>query len=308
MTARARAAAAPVIEITGPTCSGKTHLLYYITAIGVLPRYFRQNDIKGKQGAVVVLDSDGRFDVSRLRQVMRCYIVQQRSETEPEEEQEEEEEREMDTILYTSLTHVHIFRPDSMASVLATIELIPNYLLHRNFPNHHHFSSSRALHAIMWDSASAFYWQDRLDESSNNGRSSRYYTAILHALRSVQSQFDCLVISTTWALNPSTQSHLLLLPRPWSSFATLRLFFFPLFFPVTRYPANVSAQEAYRSTTSTAITAENRPADVNERGIRVLGVVGGRVGDGRATTEQQVASTIIKISITDQGLVILPSD
>ncbi|KAH0562396.1 hypothetical protein GP486_002919, partial [Trichoglossum hirsutum] len=153
-----------VVEITStsPYC-GKTHLLYYITAIAVLPSKVNDVFLNGKEGAVVVLDTDARFDVLRLRQVMKHFIKTRHSEASALSEYDEDG---LEGVIRHALLHVHIYHPQSSASLAATIEAIPPYLLCGTGKKH--FSSGRALEAVLLDSVSAFVYQDRADSNNNN--------------------------------------------------------------------------------------------------------------------------------------------
>ncbi|KAI9712232.1 MAG: hypothetical protein M1812_006967 [Candelaria pacifica] len=234
-----------VIEITGrSSCSGKTQLLYYITALSVLPAVFQGHALYGKEGAVIVLDTDGRFDVSRLRQVMWHYVRQQQGTR--YQSANPSSDVDVDALLTAALHHIHIFRPQSSASLLATIETLPNYLLSATT----HISQNRCLQTLLLDSASAFFWQDRMaddqlealaaNEGTNKGSETKAFVqtwqALVRALRYVQSTFGCTIIATNWGLFtntppqqqqytsqvtiPSIRPHL---PPVWTSFCTLRI-------------------------------------------------------------------------------------
>ncbi|KAI9699828.1 MAG: hypothetical protein M1836_002863 [Candelina mexicana] len=188
---------------------------------------------------------DGRFNVLRLRQVMRQYIQQQ-----PDFGHRSVNlysDVELDVLLIAALHHVHIFRPQSSASLLATVESLPYHLLSSTA----HISQNRCLQALLLDSASAFFWQDRMaddqfdaladgkDAEQEPGRKTSVQTwqSLVHALRSVQSTFQCTIVSTNWGLfntAPSRQqqqytSQLIIpsirphLPPVWTSFCTLRI-------------------------------------------------------------------------------------
>jgi hypothetical protein len=250
-----------VVEITGRSCSGKTHLLYHIAAMGVLPRA-----VGGQEAAVVVLDADGRFDVSRLAQIMRSHIqdstLLRSARDDPTTSvtaataatsgsaswdpgtSETRQCDAADALIRASLVHVHVFRPQSAASLLATVESIPAYLLAQPSGKTtrpamplppQHYSANRRLHAILLDSASAFYWQDRYDQQeqqqqqqqqqpewgppgqqngSGGGLPRRWRQPLSHAqrillaLRAVQSRFMLapMVFYTTWQLHQFTPS------------------------------------------------------------------------------------------------------
>ncbi|KAI9763700.1 MAG: hypothetical protein M1840_009173 [Geoglossum simile] len=227
-----------VIELTGTSpYSGKTHLLYYITAIATLPVEANDVFLNGKGGAVVVLDTDMRFDVRRLKEVMIHFIRTRYLEAGALFEYDDR----IEGIIRHALLHVHVYRPQSSASLVATIDAIPSYL----YSAKEHFSSGRALEAVLLDSASAFVYQDRADSDTDAIESIPYpkpgsaftkrYQDIVKGLRALQQTFNCTIIATTWGLFPyhtEKQQHLKErylpsfrphLPPAWTSFCTLRL-------------------------------------------------------------------------------------
>ncbi|OAT09397.1 Rad51 family DNA repair protein [Blastomyces gilchristii SLH14081] len=244
----------PVLEITSPaSADGKTHLLYYITALAVLPCTYQNIALRGRSSAVVFLDTDCRFDAARLREVARGIVLESAVEqgiSFPGAGHnyggggKEGDDEGMNTMLHTALSHVHVFRPQSSASLLATIQSIESYLLRGmgtiyTEGEHKHASHSRPLHAILLDSASAFYWQDRREmevlnihgvreerarrardqnENQNHNDTDTNSTThtptaqsqlphqIIHALRALQQTFSCPLVFTTWGLLRATQS------------------------------------------------------------------------------------------------------
>ncbi|OKL57892.1 hypothetical protein UA08_06797 [Talaromyces atroroseus] len=247
----------PVIEISSPSSGGgKSQLLYYLAAIAVLPSSFKGKKIGGRNGAVVLLDTDGRLDVKRLYEIAEGAIqhAQRASSTDVDtNETTAAEAAAIASLIRDSLQHVHIFRPQSSSSLLATLKSLDKYLLDMR----RHRSATRPLHAVILDSASAFYWQDRMRDdvarTQEIGRSAAeikqdreqrktFYLNILYQdiaseLRRIQTIFECSVVYTTWGLNrafsdknapyahlwsgpPSFKPHL---PPPWNSFPDLRL-------------------------------------------------------------------------------------
>jgi hypothetical protein len=65
------------------------------------------------------------------------------------------------TLIKESLPHLHIFRPQSWPSLLATLRSLPDYLFAGN-----HKSKHRAVHALVLDDIDAFTWQMRATPTS----------------------------------------------------------------------------------------------------------------------------------------------
>lgn len=199
----------PVVEVSSfSSGAGKTQLFYYLTAVAILPAHYDGIQLGGRNAAIVFIDADGRFDADRLHAVAKGIIQRKldanlRSET---------AESRVESLLLSALHHVHVFRPQSSLSLLATLQCLDAYLLDLN----RHFSSSRPLHAILLDSASAFFWQDKLRDEvariEEIGRSSAeiergreqnrsfqlgvLYAALVEELRRLQRRFGCAIFYT----------------------------------------------------------------------------------------------------------------
>ncbi|KAF3482640.1 uncharacterized protein GIQ15_01964 [Arthroderma uncinatum] len=253
-----------VLEITGSrygSGAGKTSLLYYIISIGILPASFNGVQIGGRDGAVVFLDSDNRFNAARLRDIAMNYVREKKRKKDtgspPREKRQREDETELRKMVEGCLQHVHVFKPTSSDSLLATLQSMESYLL--DTTKHH--SAHKRLHSIMIDSTSSFYWQDKrqafidslptevpkyiygdlppLREIVHSAR------GIVKCLRELQHRFACPVIYTVtgrirgdlWKPKPSgfgapieslyarpkVMSFMHHLPHPWRSYSTVRL-------------------------------------------------------------------------------------
>ncbi|RAL01814.1 uncharacterized protein BO80DRAFT_404689 [Aspergillus ibericus CBS 121593] len=214
--------AEPVLEISSKlSAAGKSHLLYYLTAVAILPSVFNDIPLHGRESAVVFLDTDGRFDAERIRTVLRGIVkarIKSLAETLPEETSANGKsfdcsDEDVEDMLVVCLQHVHVFRPQSSSALLATLQHLDAYLLNLT----RHLSSNRPVHAILLDSANAFFWQDKLqDEIARVGDIGRpgadlereraqkenFYIADLYAdlvaeLKRLQRLFSCVVVYTT---------------------------------------------------------------------------------------------------------------
>lgn len=281
----------PVVEITSSSsAAGKTQLLYYLTAVAVLPSTYHGRYLGGRDAAVVFIDADNRFDAHRLRDITAGIVRRKMKEPLPLQvqgisadtddekeggrldastENDDIDSRDMDNLIYTALQHVHVFRPQSSSSLLVTLQHLDAYLLDVS----RHRSATRPLHAIFLDSASAFFWQDRLrdevarteeigrpvteiDRDREEGRSFHIgvlYRKLVVELRRLQAIFDCAVVYTTWGLSRTRNSseygptssysgfrpHL---PAPWGTFPSLRLVVQRE--PIRLFPPGTNLQEA----------------------------------------------------------------
>ncbi|KAL1849786.1 hypothetical protein Plec18170_007307 [Paecilomyces lecythidis] len=257
----------PVVEITSASsAAGKTQLLYYLAAVAILPLTYHGKYLGGRGAAVVYIDTDGRFDASRLGYIASGVVQQKLKASE-----EDIDPRDIDELVRNALQHVHVFRPQSSSSLLTTLRRLDSYLLEVS----RHRSATRPLHAIFLDSASAFFWQDRLrDEVARTEEIGRpaaeierdreqersFHLAVLYRqlvteLRRLQTIFDCAVVYTTWGLSRTKSTsdygptssysgfrpHL---PPPWGTFPSLRLVVQRE--PIRPFPPEATLQEAER--------------------------------------------------------------
>ncbi|KAI5210807.1 hypothetical protein AUEXF2481DRAFT_42964 [Aureobasidium subglaciale EXF-2481] len=104
--------------------------------------------------------------------------------------------------VHDTLNHIHIYSPTSLTSVIATLSTLPSYFLSPS-----NFSHSRRLGAIILDSASSFYWDDRLASSSSSTTSASTagvgkYPALASMLKRVSTTLQTPVLFTTDHLSP----------------------------------------------------------------------------------------------------------
>lgn len=254
----------PVLEISSSLSgAGKSQLLYYLVARAVIPRSYNGVHIGGQEAAVVFMDADDRFDADRLRVVTRSLLQQSVSQAEQKTDSGDPASLStegIESVLLSSLQHVHIFRPQSSSALLATLSKLDGYL----YDVSQHHSSSRPLQMLVIDSATAFIWQDRLrDEVARTEEIGRpreevdrerelkqsfylsdLYAEIIKQLKRLQGRFGCTVVYTTvsggrtpvpnagdhsgpFGQYDRTTSRIPSLrpplPAPWGTFPTLRL-------------------------------------------------------------------------------------
>lgn len=108
----------PIIELCSEESgTGKTQLLYFITSIAILPDIYSDHDLGGRNNAIVIIDTEARFDIQRLAEVMKGYIISKFASC-----------TDIDDLIVRSLQHVHIYQPQNLASLNATLSSIQNYL------------------------------------------------------------------------------------------------------------------------------------------------------------------------------------
>lgn len=242
----------PVVELVSDfPAAGKTHLLYLLIAAAVLPQTSTQDP-----GTAVVVDTDNRFDVERLVQVMTSYYRSQSGAATPDGE-------ELPPEVLHALEQIHLLRPQSLASLISTLQQLPQYLLHLT----QHRSANRRLNLLAIDSITAFYWPERfeqdmadLEEDSPEKRRRRsLYVDLVEAVRNIQSTFQCPVLVTSMAFssaskqagNPTIGPQLRgqsllrsLMPLVWNHIGTVRLAVGRE--DVKKFPRGLTLQQAER--------------------------------------------------------------
>lgn len=270
----------PIIELTslGPG-QGKTHLLYLITALAILPRHYDGIPLHGKASAVIILDTDNRFSVPRLARVAHHHITRccvHHHGAQPTA-------IATDALLAAALAHVHLLRPQSHAALLTALRALPAFLASRTNP-----SSRRPLHSVLLDSASAFFWPLRAAADASRTASigaqhpaspfsaADAYAALATELGVLSARLDVAVVVTAVAASQSGGGLRPLLPPAFTGCATLRL---------------VVAREAVRPFALGMSVGEARAERSQRQGVVEKGVFGvrvdwwGRGGWGRVVEE-----------------------
>lgn len=237
-----------VLEITSASaCSGKTQLLYQIITLALLPAHHGTIPLHGKSSAVILLDLASKLSLLRLRDIMTAHITTCATAT----MSPPPPPRETQALIYASLLHLHIFRPQSSSSLSATLASLPSYFFSKPFT---HFSAPRPISAIILADFSAFYWQDRLYATDLSGGVATHVVnddrqrALISTLRALQATFSrCPVIATTNSLSAPSFSgnHRTLRPQMpvvWTSFVTVQIVIERVSVP--KFALGISAQEA----------------------------------------------------------------
>lgn len=193
-----------VIEIQGPAASGKTHLSYCLTMRCTLPKdvtlYPKESnsyqtakivDIGGWHKSAVILDTDGRWSAQRLKVLFYNYL---RGLFPPDYE---EYQPTISELVDLSLNRVHIFRPTSTASLLATISGLPVY--------HAENMQTEEISLVAIDSISSFYWTDRYTSEqrhpSDKKENSSLLGQVLMGLQELRLRYGFVTMLNNWGLS-----------------------------------------------------------------------------------------------------------
>jgi DNA-repair protein XRCC2 len=191
------------VEIQGPSGSGKTHLLYYLVCSCILPPHFG-----GCNKVSVIFDTDGSFDVHRLRALLQSRLTQNFPSDSTGQ------------IISVALRNVHLFRPSSSTQLAAGLANLPAYHI-SNLP-----TAEIALLAI--DSISAFHWLDRFSlERHRSAPISNLSQITLTALRNFHRSHRPITVFVSWGLGVRTAFQLCKLHLPSSQTVMNRSWPFP---------------------------------------------------------------------------------
>ena len=211
---------------------------------------------RGKSGTAIVIDTNDCFKVERLAHTMKSLRISMIKGACSADRQTtvDDDLRNADAwaqqpcsfctgdakisvgaIVENALRHVLVLRPQSIRSLVATVNSLPSYL----FNAAQYLSDGRAIELLALDSLSSFYWQEKLEEDISDtahSQGTRKYGELVRSLHQVQDIFGCPILTTSLGLQlvpgPQSRRSTLRGPRPsfkpvlphsWLSFCTLRL-------------------------------------------------------------------------------------
>ncbi|KAG8506136.1 DNA repair protein XRCC2, partial [Galemys pyrenaicus] len=156
-----------ILEFHGPEGTGKTEMLYHLTARCILPK-----SEGGLEAEVLFLDTDCHFDMLRLVTILEHRLSQSSED-----------------IVKCCLARLFVAHCNSSTQVLLTLHSLEAM-----------FCSHPALCLLMVDSLSAFYWVDR----ANGGESLRAQESVLtqcaQFLQKLVQEYRLLLLATTQSL------------------------------------------------------------------------------------------------------------
>ncbi|KAJ1286426.1 hypothetical protein BS78_03G350800 [Paspalum vaginatum] len=187
-----------VVEIAGPSNSGKSHLLLMAAVQCILPKEWEGIYFGGLGKAVMYFDLDCRFDVLRLAQILRNHIAESCSsahlrsgDLENDGTKDELQRSFENTLLSDCMQRFLYVRCCNSSEFIAALETL------------HSRSRSEILgvciYFVMIDSIGTFYWMDRGSQSvrENKGKSLQGFTeTIVQEIRRFLQLQPALVLVT----------------------------------------------------------------------------------------------------------------
>ncbi|XP_076627270.1 X-ray repair cross complementing 2 [Colletes latitarsis] len=142
-----------IIEINGERSTGKTLLLSQMLAKCILPDYYGSVRIKGCNASVILINTDHHFQVSKLIDIMNNIV--DAACTVPLKSETFKTNSEKISIVQNSLRNLYIINCYNSEQFFLTLRTLDDIFLD---------NSEIALLAI--DSITAYYWQDRKNNSN----------------------------------------------------------------------------------------------------------------------------------------------
>lgn len=126
------------------------------------------------------------------------------------------------SLIHAALSHIHIFQPTSLSSLIATLSSLPTYFLDPK-----NISAERKLGAIIIDSPSTYFWTDKMDtqEQRQGQQGQSKFPALASTLKRVSVALSAPIVFSSQYLSTTSDAMALRpqLPSPFSTLPTLRL-------------------------------------------------------------------------------------
>ncbi|KAG9656395.1 hypothetical protein KCU64_g5910, partial [Aureobasidium melanogenum] len=170
---------------------------------------------------------------------------------------------EAQPLIITALSHIHIYQPSSLTSLIATISSLPSYFLSAS-----NTSKERRLGGIFISTPSAYFWEDKVAVAATSTMGK--FPALATMLRRVAIALQAPIFYTTSHFsspstssapsNPLTLSLPPALPSPFATLPTLRMIISKP--AIKGFSKEVDAETAFRQ-------REARDTAVRESSFRV---------------------------------------
>lgn len=184
-----------------PSLAGKTSLLHLIVTHAILPSSISGVSLAGKNATIILFDPLHHFSVPFLTKTILSHITAS-FHAAGRDSNEVELRREIRECIKRALDHLHIFRPTSWESLLATLRSLEAYL----FDPTRHRSMHRVVHSIVLEDIDAFVPALRNEMTQvDGGNALRSPSARLtHELEKLTGRLSCAVVTTSRSVTPGT--------------------------------------------------------------------------------------------------------
>lgn len=189
------------IELYGEEGCGKTELLVHFCIQCILPNHWKSFDISGKEAKVVFIDTDYKFPLWRVVNILEntlrsVYGNQKQKTSQTADEQSSFNTNEANEFVKSCLERLFLIRCPSSHNLSKTLGSVES-LLHEN-PD---------ICLLVVDSMSAFYWTDRTIGGDTRSQQEFNQREIIRKLKILQQTYHIVVIATKSAImNPNYQT------------------------------------------------------------------------------------------------------
>ncbi|KAH7136069.1 hypothetical protein B0J11DRAFT_178059 [Dendryphion nanum] len=195
----------PLLELLSPppshhpSPSGKTSLLYLITTLTILPPTFLTTPLHGKNSTIVIFDPLSHFHIPRLTEIVTHYITTALRNHDKEFSIDNDAKSQICTLVKTSLTHVHIVRPQSWSALLEALQGLEAYL----FDPKRHESAHRAVRAVVLEDLQVWRWgvlaekEKETNANANANAMSKASSTLTPLLTSLSRTLQTAIITTS---------------------------------------------------------------------------------------------------------------
>ncbi|XP_071943754.1 DNA repair protein XRCC2-like [Antedon mediterranea] len=197
-----------VIEIHGSSATGKTELLMNLMSKCILPKRWKGIEIDGFEAEVLFIDTDYKFSVMKLHQMLKKQLLkiinlksveefsssssgdtkrqkQTDSSSMGEAVKVKIDESVLEELVKSSLDRLYLVKCSSTNQLLITLHSIEAI-----------FSQHPQLTVLMLDNLSAFYWEDRIRTGDNWTKFEELNNKVLTLLQTLIKEYNLVLFLT----------------------------------------------------------------------------------------------------------------
>lgn len=160
-----------VIEFTGAEGTGKSEILLNIAVQCSLPKTWQGRKLGGREGEVLYISTDYKFDVFRLMTILEGRVLNEALHTEAIDETTPQgvphSKSEYKELISSSLARVHVAYCCSSSELAVSLQSLKTFL--HNHPK---------VCVLMLDNVAAYYWTDRGKTAVVEGNEHQWITSL----------------------------------------------------------------------------------------------------------------------------------
>jgi len=208
------------------------------------------------------------------------------------------------SIVHSALSHIHIFQPTSLSSLIATVSSLPTYFL-----NPKNGSAERRVGAVIIDSPSDYFWADKVGTQGQQGHQGQQgqqtqgkFPALASTLKRISTNLctpiiyssQCLSATSATSTTSDTQALRPQLPSPFPTLPTLRLIISRP--AIQGFTKDTTAETAVRY-------KESRDKAVSETNFKVI--INKWANEGQRDNSGDRDTAGFKVKIDSKGITVL---